>query len=121
MEVRGTNWGEMSAMKNDPPTPIATPRPTRHPDRRARFGSPIRMDALRAMIGLMRGAISIAPITTAVESATTPKVAIAVAKLINAANCRVPSLESHPSKMALLTCRRRFAGIDFCRMTPTTS
>ncbi|MEA1904212.1 MAG: hypothetical protein U9N56_11900 [Actinomycetota bacterium] len=81
----------------------------------------MRIEALRAMIGLISGAMSIAPITTAVESDFTPKVAMAVAKLIRAANRRVPSDESHPSKIVSVTWRRRPAPIEFDLMTLTRS
>lgn len=49
-------------------------------------GQPMMMDAEIAMSGIMRGPINIAPTTTAVVSAKTPNVGIAVAEPIKSKN-----------------------------------
>ena len=63
----------------------------------SRFGQPITTLMAIPINGVIRGAINIAPMTTAVESFSTPIVAITAAKVISVTNRATRRPRSGPS------------------------
>ena len=68
-------------------TTVTTPATTSPSDRIARSTWPVTSAAATAMIGVIRGATIIAPITVAVESPITPAVAMIVDRTSSIPNC----------------------------------
>ena len=87
-EVRAATWlfddsvttsGLMRPMRKAVPMATTTPAATSRSERRRCPTSPVTTERADAMIGVIRGATIIAPMTTAVESVSTPPVAMTTA------------------------------------------
>lgn len=71
-----TSWGPRETIAADSPIETAAPATTIAKERAIRSASPVTTASAVATIGVMRGATIIAPMTVAVESVTTPPVAM---------------------------------------------
>ena len=83
-------------------TPTA-PATTSRNERQARLGSPITIAAVVARIGVIKGAMIIAPMTVAVESSITPFAAITVDRKSSTVNRTRYRRRRSPSKKSLLS------------------
>ena len=80
-EAIGTSCGIHAARIHATPMDTATPPATVANERLTLRGQPFTIPTLTPMIGVISGATSMAPITTAVESARIPRVAMAVDRM----------------------------------------
>ena len=90
-----------------------TPRMPKVTNRRAcprRMVEPMVTAAAAAIIGVIRGAIIIAPMTAAVESVTTPYVAMTVASASRTMKFTICLFFLSPSKNSLLSKLGRYSG-----------